>query len=66
MTELHIHREDVAKMQAILDKFPGVESFQLKVQNESGIGTTGTITFYQTVNDIQGEFTVEVWGTENW
>lgn len=66
MTEIHFHREDIAKIQEVLDKFPGVGSFQLKVYAESGIGTTATMTFYQTVNDIPGEFTVEVWGTENW
>ena len=66
MTEIHLHREDVAKMQEILDKFPGVGSFQLKIENESGIGTCGTMTFHHTSNDVVGEFTVDVWGVESW
>jgi hypothetical protein len=66
MTEIHLHREDLAKMQQILDKFPEVGSFQLKVVNESGIGTTGTMTFHHTANDVTGEFTIDVWNEESW
>lgn len=64
--EIHFHREDIAKIQAILDKFPGVGSFQLKIEAESGIGTVGKMTFHHTANDIPGEFTVEVWGVDSW
>jgi hypothetical protein len=66
MTEIHLHREDVAKMQKILDKFPEMGSFQLKVETESGIGTVGKMTFHHTSNDVVGEFTVDIWNVEDW
>ena len=66
MTEIHLHREDITKIQEILDKFPGVGSFQLKIQAESGIGTVGSMTFHYTAEDVPGEFTVELWGPESW
>ena len=62
----HFHREDIEKIQAILNKFPHAGSFELEIINESGIGTTGYMIIPTTVNDLQGEFRVEVWGSENW
>lgn len=62
----HFHREDIEKIQAILNKFPHAGSFELEIVSESGIGTTGYMILPATVNDLQGEFRVEVWGSENW
>ncbi len=53
-------------MQEILDKFPEVGSFQLKIEGNSGIGTVGSMTFHHTANDVMGEFTVELWGVDSW
>jgi hypothetical protein len=64
--ELHFHREDIVRIQAILDKFPNIDSFQLCIEAESGIGTTATMSFHHTANDIPGTFTIPVWGVESW
>jgi hypothetical protein len=62
----HFHREDIEKIQSILDKFPNAGSFELEIIHESGIGTTGHMVIPTTVNGLQGEFRVEVWGHETW
>jgi hypothetical protein len=62
----HFHREDIEKIQAVLNKFPHAGSFELEIISESGIGTTGYMILPTTVNDLQGEFKIEIWGSENW
>ncbi len=62
----HFHREDIYKILEVLEKFPNAGSFELEIQAESGIGTTGHMIIPTTVNDLEGEFRVEIWGHESW
>jgi hypothetical protein len=62
----HFHREDIYKILEVLEKFPNAGSFDLEINAESGIGTTGTMILPTVVNDMHAELHVQVWGAENW
>jgi hypothetical protein len=62
----HFHREDIYKILEVLEKFPNAGSFELEIIAHSGIGTTGHMIIPTTVNDLEGEFRVEIWGHESW
>lgn len=63
---MYITRKDVEKVLEVMDKFPDTASFILQSDSSSGIGSTITLTVQTTVNDIDGEFTVEISGVEDW
>lgn len=61
-----LHKNDITKIQNILDKFPNISSFEINQDNSSGIGSIVTMTFHHQIEDIQGSFTVEISGIESW
>ena len=63
---MYLNREDIKKIQDVLDKFQNVETFELKQTRHSGIGSVTTITFQYEMNNVQGTFDVEISGVENW
>lgn len=63
---MFLNKTDIKKIQAVLDKFPEVDSFKLELDNSSGIGSIVTMTFDNKVNDIRGSFKVEISGVEDW
>jgi hypothetical protein len=62
----HFHREDIDKIVEVLNQFPNAGSFELEINGESGIGTTGAMIIPMVVDGTHGEFRVELWGSENW
>jgi len=49
-----------------LQKFPDTETVKVKQDSSSGIGTTTTMQFSTTVNNVEGDFIVTISGVENW
>ncbi len=63
---MYLHRDDIAKIQEILDKFPEVETFEIKNDTSSGIGAHTTIVIQTKINDVPGEFETVISSVENW
>ena len=63
---MYINKEEVEKILAVMEKFPETSSFVLESDSSSGIGSTITLTVQTQVNGLDGEFTVEISGVENW
>ncbi len=63
---MYLSKEDLEKIQAILDKFPEVSVFELKEEGNNGIGTVITMEFDHTHNGVTGKMIVEISGVENW
>lgn len=61
-----VNRKEIEKIQDILSRFPLVESFKLDQSESSGIGCVTTMKFHTTINDVNGEFIVEISGVEDW
>lgn len=61
-----LHRKDIEKIVAVLEKFPDLETFELESDHSSGIGAYTTMTFDQEVNGMRGSFIVEIAGVEDW
>jgi hypothetical protein len=63
---MYINKEEVLKILSVMEKFPDTSSFVLESDSSSGIGSTITLTVQTTINEIDGEFMVEISGVENW
>lgn len=63
---MFLNRQDIEKIQGILDQFPDVEHFEIKQDTSSGIGSITTMTFGHKTNGVNGSFIVEVTGIESW
>lgn len=63
---MYLHRDDIKKIQEILDKFPEVETFQIKNDTSSGIGAHTTIVIQTKINGVPGEFETVISSVENW
>jgi hypothetical protein len=61
-----LNRNDLAKIQQLLEKFPDTDFFSLVQESGSGIGSVLTISFNYSVDDIRGTFTTEINGVEDW
>ena len=61
-----LHRKEIERIQGVLNKFPNVETFELTYENSSGIGAVVTMIFNQEVNDMRGNFEIEISGVEDW
>ncbi len=64
--KIFITKEDVAKIQDVLAKFPEVKVFDLEQEGGSGIGTILNMSFNQEVNGLTAKITVELSGVEDW
>ena len=63
---MYITKTDVLKILEVMDKFPDATNFYVESDSSSGIGTTITLTVRTEVNGIDGEFTTEISGVEDW
>jgi len=63
---MYILIEEVEKILEVMKKFPDADNFYLESDSSSGIGTTTTLTVSTTVEGLDGKFTVEISGAENW
>ena len=63
---MYINKRDVEKILEVMNKFPDAESFALAHEASSGIGSVITLTIRTQVNELDGEFSVEIAGVENW
>jgi hypothetical protein len=61
-----LNRNDLAKIQQLLEKFPDTDFFSLTQESGSGIGSVLTMSFDYSVDDIRGTFTTEINGVEDW
>lgn len=63
---MFLHRDDLKKMLSVLDKFPEVETVEVKQDNSSGIGSHTTMIFNTVVNETSGSFEIVISSVENW
>lgn len=63
---MFLNRKDLDKIKEVLDQFPTVDVFELNQDSSSGIGSVTIMSFNHTVNGIDGNFTIEVSGVEEW
>ena len=63
---MFLNKRDLEKMQKVLEKFPEVDTFEVKQESGSGIGSVTTMTFTYEVNGYFGNFEVEISGVEDW
>lgn len=63
---MYLHRDDVARMMEIFNKFPEVEVAEIQQDNSSGIGAHTTMIIDTKVNDEPGRFEIVVSSVENW
>lgn len=61
-----ISRLDLKKIAEVFEQFPDSEFFTLTQDNHAGIGSVTTMTIPHTIAGQDGEFTVEISGTENY
>ena len=66
MKTIHLTRKELSKIEQVLSKFSNVEQFYLDEESVSGIGSILTMRIQSTINDIDGEFSVEISGVETW
>lgn len=66
--KVRMHREDIEKILAVLEAINHRydEPFELEVDIQSGIGTTGTLHVPTAINSLPGTFSYEIWGVESW
>lgn len=63
---MYLHRNDLQKMLSTLEKFPDVETFEIKQDNSSGIGSHTTMIYEIYANGVSGSFEVVISSVENW
>ena len=63
---MYLHRDDVARMMEIFNKFPEVEVAEIQQDSSSGIGSHTTMIIDTKVNDEHGRFEIVVSSVENW
>jgi hypothetical protein len=64
--KITLNRNDISKIQNLLEKFPDVDFFSLTQESGSGIGCVLTMSFDHSVDNIKGTFTTEINGVEDW
>jgi hypothetical protein len=62
---MYILQEEVEKILEIMKKFPDA-TFKLVEEGQNGIGTITSLIVYTEVNELDGEFKIEISGMENW
>ncbi len=63
---MFLNKNDLVKMQEVLEKFPEVDFFEVNQESGSGIGSVTTMTFTYEVNGYLGNFEIEIAGVEDW
>lgn len=65
-TKIYIQRKDIEKILETMDKFPTESNYQLVYDNSSGIGYTIDMIIPVSIENTEGQFTVEIAGVDNW
>lgn len=63
---LTLNRADIAELNKLLEQNKEIDSFDLIVCNESGIGYCVDVEYQSMVHDRPAKIRVEVAGVENW
>lgn len=63
---MYLHRDELKKMLAVLEKFPEVDVVDVAVDTSSGIGSITTMSFDTKIDGVAGKFEVEISGVERW
>lgn len=63
---MYLCRDEVQKILDTMDKFPEATRFNLLQDNSSGIGSVTSLVVSTKVNELDGEFKIEISGVENW
>ena len=63
---MHLSKEEVLKILEVMEKFPEAGCFELNQDNASGIGSITTLTVFTEINSVEGKFTIQISGIENW
>ena len=62
----YIHTEDIDRIKALMDSLNYKGSFELEIDNSSGIGAVTTVHVPQTINCLQGIFSYVISAEETW
>lgn len=63
---MYITKKDVEKILDVMNKFSKDTTYVLESDSSSGIGSTMTLTLKTIIEGMEGEFTVEIGGVEDW
>lgn len=63
---MYLCKEEVEKILEVMSKFPNAKNFMLEQDNSSGIGAVTSLTVFTEINGCEGEFKIEISGSENW
>lgn len=68
MTSINLTRRELARINEILsmELFEEVERVQISTSNGNAIGSTTTLSFDYTLDDVVGTFTSVITGPEHW
>jgi hypothetical protein len=61
-----LSRKDIETISKVLEQFPDLDTFEIKQDSSSGIGSYTSITFAREISGLNGNFTVEISGVEDW
>ena len=64
--KMFLHRDDIVKLNQLIQKFPDAEMFELISDNSSGIGQHLTLKVPTMVNNLEGTFEIVISSVENW
>ena len=61
-----LSRKDIEAISKVLEQFPDLDTFEIKQDSSSGIGCYTSMTFAREISGLEGNFTVEISGVEDW
>jgi hypothetical protein len=61
-----LNTTELNKIQETLSKFPEVKTFELVMDDNTGIGAILSIKFGYLVNDVKSVVIVEIYNVDNW
>jgi hypothetical protein len=64
--KVYLHTDDITRLQALMEALDYDGTFELEVDNSSGIGTTVIAHVPQAIQSLSGTFSYTISDTENW
>lgn len=61
-----LHKDELKKMLEVLENFPDVNTFEVKVDHSSGIGLRTTMSFDALFNNWNSKIVIDITGVESW
>jgi len=61
-----LNRQNLKRIQHVLNNLTDVDNFELTQEGGNGIGTILKMSYSTKIADIKGTFTTEISGPENW